>query len=340
MMNALKLLYPVHAPGGQVLLPALSPLTDTIITELIDDSHLKSFPFQKITEYGTIAADLQALYDRPPYDRIFAGSRRKKALGVHLDRVELPVPILEIIGYFKTNDPYTYRHLLVVFALSMLLAQDFMDSAEALQSVAQACISHDLGKFCVPLAVLKKSTLLGQDEKHYLEHHSAAGYVLLSYYLKNPQHSAAITARDHHERRDGSGYPRGILLNNPIVEIVAACDVFDALVASRPYRATAYDVRTALEEITDMASRGAISWDVVKALVSCNRKDRPPIHKCILSREKRGAPPDDNLYQGAGVKKQPTINPVRALRPSRSRIIKSRIPSAEAQFPNRCHRFR
>lgn len=339
-MNALKLLYPVHAPGGQVLLPAVSPLTDTIITDLIDASSVKNFPFQKITEYGNIAADLQTLYDCPPYDRIFAGSSLKKALGAHLDRVELPVPILEIIGYFKTKDYYTYRHLLVVFALSMLLAQDFMDSADGMQSVALACISHDLGKFCVPLGVLKKSTLLGQDERNYLEHHSAAGYVLLSYFLKNPQHPAAITARDHHERRDGSGYPRGILLNNPIVEIVAACDVFDALVACRPYRTTAYDVRTALEEITDMASRGAISWDVVKALVSCNRKDRPPIHKCILSREKRGTPPHDNLYQGAGMKKQTTINPVGAWHPSISRVIKSKIPSAAARFPNRCHRFR
>jgi HD-GYP domain-containing protein (c-di-GMP phosphodiesterase class II) len=213
--------------------------------------------------------------------------------------VELPVPLLEIINYFNMNDYYTYRHLLVVFGLSMLIAQDFVHSADALQSVAQACITHDLGKFCIPLAVLKKPTLLGQDERHYLEHHSAAGYVLLSYFLKNPRHPAAITARDHHERRDGSGYPRGIALDDSIVEIVAVCDIFDALVASRPYRPTAYDVRTALEEITDMASRGAVSWDVVKALIGCNRKDRPPIHRCTVSRERRGAPPGDNLYQGA-----------------------------------------
>ena len=295
-----------------MLLPALCPLTDTTITDLIDACPIKDFHFRKITEYGTIAADLQKLYDGPPYEQIFAGTGRKKALNSQLNRVELPVPVLDIIGYFKANDYYTYRHLLIVFALSMLLAQDFIDGADGLQSVAQACISHDLGKFCIPLAVLKKTTRLGQDEKHYLEHHSAAGYVLLSYFLKNPRHPAAITARDHHERRDGSGYPRGIPLNNPIVEIVAACDVFDALVASRPYRPTAYDLRTALEEITEMASRGAISWDVVKALISCNRKDRPPIRKCVLSREKRGTPPGDNLYQGAGMKKWSPINPAGA----------------------------
>jgi HD-GYP domain-containing protein (c-di-GMP phosphodiesterase class II) len=311
MMNALKLHYPVHAPGGQVLLPALSTLTDAMITELIDACPVKAFHFRKITQYGDIAADLGALYDAPPYDQIFAGSSRKKALGVHLDRVELPVPLLEIIDYFKTHDPYTYRHLLVVFALSMLLAQEFIGRADAMQSVAQACISHDLGKFCIPLSVLRKTSRLGQDERCYLEHHSAAGFVLLSYFLRDPRHPAAITARDHHERRDGSGYPRGISLNYPIVEIVAVCDVFDALVAIRPYRPTAYDLRTALEEITDMASRGAISWDVAKALVSCNRKDRPSIRKCIVSREKRGTPPGDNLYLGVGTKKSPPLTPVK-----------------------------
>jgi HD-GYP domain-containing protein (c-di-GMP phosphodiesterase class II) len=311
-MNAMKLHYPVHAPGGQVLLPALSTLTDSMITDLIDACPVKAFRTQKITQYGDIASDLQTLYDSPPYDRIFAESSRKKALDAHLGMVELPMPLLEIINYFNIHDYYTYRHLLIVFALSMLIAQDFVDSADGLQSVAQACITHDLGKFCIPLAVLRKPTLLGQDERHYLEHHSAAGYVLLSFFLKNPRHPAAITARDHHERRDGSGYPRGITLNNPIVEIVAACDVFDALVASRPYRPTAYDLRTALEEITEMASRGAISWDVVKALISCNRKDRPPIRKCVLSREKRGTPPGDNLYQGAGMKKWSPINPAGA----------------------------
>ena len=300
MMNALKLHYPVHAPGGQVLLPALSTLTDAIVAELVDAYPAKAFHFRKITQYGDIAADLEALYVAPPYDRIFAGSRRKKALGVHLDQVELPMPLLEIIDYFKIHDHYTYRHLLVVFALSMLLAQEFFCSADAMQSVAQACICHDLGKFCIPLAVLRKTSLLGQDERCYLEHHSAAGFVLLSYFLKDPRHPAAVTARDHHERCDGSGYPCGIRLTNQIVEIVAVCDVFDALVASRPYRPTAYDLRTALEEITDMASRGAISWDVAKALVSCNRKDRPPIRKCIVSSEKRGAPPEDNLYLGVG----------------------------------------
>jgi HD-GYP domain-containing protein (c-di-GMP phosphodiesterase class II) len=107
---------------------------------------------------------------------------------------------------------------------------------------------------------------------------------------------AAIVARDHHERRNGSGYPRGILLNDMLVELVIAADIFDALISPRPYRTTCFDKRTALEEITKMAEDGLIHWDVVRALVNQNRKDRKPINECVVSLEKRGKPPENNFY--------------------------------------------
>jgi response regulator RpfG family c-di-GMP phosphodiesterase len=81
-----------------------------------------------------------------------------------------------------------------------------------------------------------------------------------------------------------------------MVEIIATCDVYDALQSPRPYRTTPYDNRTALEEITEMAQGGKLSWDVVQTLVSHNRKDRPHFRECRVSTEKRGIPPADNLY--------------------------------------------
>jgi HD-GYP domain-containing protein (c-di-GMP phosphodiesterase class II) len=298
MTEALKLLHPVQAPNGKVLLPAGAALTDHVIAELIHSSRHETFDPLKVMQYGCIADNLHRICHSPPYDKIFSDHARTRSLFALLDQVELPAPIFNIIDFFKSRDPYTYRHVLIVFALALLLAQDFMEDPYELQSAAQACTAHDLGKFCIPLAVLKKKTLLGPSERHSLEHHSAAGYVLLSYFFKDPRHPAAITARDHHERCDGSGYPCGIQLNNRIVEIVAVCDVFDALVAKRPYRPTAYDLRTALEEITDMADRGKIPWDVAKALINYNRKVRVSIPDCIVSCEKRGKPPADNLYRG------------------------------------------
>lgn len=300
MTRALRLHLPVHLPNGNVLLPDGAVLTKNVITELIRTSKNETHQPLRVMQQGTISADLHGFCEGHPYDKIFSDRKRARSLFALMNKVELAAPLFDIIDFFKHSDPYTYRHILIVFALSMLLAQDFIEDPYELQVAAQACTAHDMGKFCVPITVLKKTTRLSQAERNHLEHHSAAGYALMSYFLKNAQHPAAITARDHHERCDGSGYPCGIQLDNRIVEIVAVCDVFDALIAKRPYRPTAYDLRSALEEITAMADRGAIPWDIVKALINCNRKARGPIRRCVISRQKRGQPPSDNLYQGAG----------------------------------------
>ncbi|MCX5853312.1 MAG: hypothetical protein NTZ24_01785, partial [Deltaproteobacteria bacterium] len=107
---------------------------------------------------------------------------------------------------------------------------------------------------------------------------------------------AARVARDHHERINGSGYPRGISLNDRIVEIVAVCDIYDALISTRPYRPVSFDNRTALENITMMAERNEVSWEVVQALVAHNRKEKKHFTKCNVSLEKRGTIPPNNVY--------------------------------------------
>jgi len=147
---------------------------------------------------------------------------------------------------------------------------------------------------------------LTRTERDILDHHTLAGYVLLSYYKKDPHSLAGRVARDHHERKDASGYPRGILLEDPMVEIVTACDVYDALISPRPYRPIPYDNRTALEEITGMAERNEIGWEAVKALVACNRKTKPHYSECLVSQEKRGSPPKGNVYGLTAAEKDDT----------------------------------
>jgi HD-GYP domain-containing protein (c-di-GMP phosphodiesterase class II) len=149
---------------------------------------------------------------------------------------------------------------------------------------------------CVPLHILKKTTPLTKMERSFLEHHAVAGYVLLSYYYRDTQQLACKVAFDHHERRDCSGYPRGILLKDPLIEIIAVSDIYDALITLRPYRSGAYDNRTALEEITKMAKQNKIGRDVVEALIAHNRKSNPPYKEMTISAEKRGTPPSNNVY--------------------------------------------
>jgi len=188
--------------------------------------------------------------------------------------------------------------------MSTIMARDLLEKPEDWIIEVMAGAIHDYGKICVPLQILKKSDSLTRTDRSILEHHTLAGYVLLSYFLQDRRSFAALVAKEHHERRDGSGYPLGISLSDRMVEIIAACDVYDALLSPRPYRPTPYDNRTALEEITEMAKEGKLSWEVVQTLVSNNRKDRPHFQECVVSTEKRGTPPEDNLY-GVIVKRDP-----------------------------------
>lgn len=298
MGTSRQLCYQVLTLDREELLPAGTCLTQATMEALVRSAERRQFPAVRFMEHGTIAADLQRLCQRPPYEQMFSDPVRRKDVFAAMRRVELPQPLLDIYNYFKTHDPYTYWHLLTVFALALLLAQDLIEDRKELAREVAASPSHDFGKICVPLAVLKKATPLNERDQQLLSHHAAAGYVILSYYLRDPNHPAAITARDHHERCDGSGYPGGIKLQNRIVEIVAGGDVFDALISPRPYRPVSYDLRTALEEMTLQAEQGAISADVVHALIRCSRKALPGQAAVGFSLETRGTPPPGNHYRG------------------------------------------
>jgi HD-GYP domain-containing protein (c-di-GMP phosphodiesterase class II) len=227
---------------------------------------------------------------------IFSDQKEINDLLNLLETVLFPIPILRSLDYFKAHDFYTYAHVLMVFVLSTILAKDLLADYQERIRLSATGPTHDTGKICVPLHILKKTTPLTKKERGFLEHHTAGGYVLLSYYYKDAQHLACKVALDHHERGDRSGYPRGILLEDPMVEIIAVCDVYDALIMPRPYRSGAYDNRTALEEITEMAKQNKIRWDVVKALIARNRKSNPHYKEITVSAEKRGTPPSYNVY--------------------------------------------
>jgi hypothetical protein len=104
-------------------------------------------------------------------------------------------------------------------------------------------------------------------------------------------------ALDHHERRNGTGYSRGIEQKNLMVDVTTVCDIYDALVAQRPYRPVSFDNRTALEELTWMAVRGEIRWEPVQILVAYNRRNNTEDVETIkISMERRGTPPKQNVY--------------------------------------------
>ncbi len=295
-MPKLTLQHPIRTLDSQLLFPSGTLLTEKTLNAVIDSHRADSYQTYPLLLYGSVKEDCLNFLSNPPYTQIFSDKKQIHDLLNLIETVRFSIPILQSLDYFKQHDLYTYTHVLMVFALSTLLAKDLIPDYQECIRLSATGPTHDIGKGCVPLHVLKKETPLTKTERSFLEHHAAAGYVLLSYYCKNTQHLACRVAFDHHERKDGSGYPRGIPLKDPLVEIIAVSDIYDALIMPRPYRSSAYDNRTALEEITEMAKQNKVGWDVVKALIAHSRKSRPPYKEMTISAEKRGTPPSYNVY--------------------------------------------
>jgi HD-GYP domain-containing protein (c-di-GMP phosphodiesterase class II) len=294
-MPGLILQHPIRTLDNQLLFPAGTLLTEETLGAVIDSHRAASYQTYPLLLYGSIQEDCLDFLSFPPCATIFQDRKQIDGLFNLLETVRFPIPILQSLDYFKQRDLFTYTHVLMVFALSTLLAKDLIPEEESIRLSATGP-THDIGKMCVPLNILRKTTPLTRTERSFLEHHTAAGYGLLSYYYKNFRYLASAVALDHHERRDGSGYPRGILLEDPLVEIIAVSDIYDALIMPRPYRSSAYESRTALEEITEMAKQNKVGWDVVKALIAHHRKSNPSYKEITISAEKRGTPPSYNVY--------------------------------------------
>jgi HD-GYP domain-containing protein (c-di-GMP phosphodiesterase class II) len=295
-MLHIELQHPIHTLDNKEILPIGSILTEETLREVVNSNDGAPSKSISLMEFNTVRADIFEFFNNPPYKTIFENHEDTEDVLNIMRQVILPTPVLESLEYFREYDFHTYRHMLMIFALSTLLAKILIPDFQRRVHNATAGPSHDLGKICVPIDVLLKRDPLTKEERSILFQHPIAGYVLLCYYTKEISSFSARVALDHHERKDGSGYARGIEQKDPLVEIVAVSDVYDALISPRPYRPVTFDNRTALEEITAMAQSGKISWNVLQALVSLNRKDKPDFRNFEVSLEKRGTPPPDNSY--------------------------------------------
>jgi HD-GYP domain-containing protein (c-di-GMP phosphodiesterase class II) len=289
--------YPVYDLDNTLLVEAGTELSPAFMAELCGRNGAR-YPTISLLEHGRIRQDLLHQFSIPPYDVIFSDPATEAAVLGVMERVTLPLPILEIMDYFRQYDFHTYRHMLMIAALSTLLLNDLdpRDNRRNPREFDHFGPFHDVGKYSIPLRVLLKKTPLTSAELDFLRHHTVGGYVLLSHYLQDHGNLAAAIALDHHERRNGSGYSRGISQHNLAVEVTAVCDIYDALIAQRPYRPIPYDNRTAIEELTWMAQRGEIGWEAVQLLVAYNRRAGQRAGTIEISLERRGKAPVHNVY--------------------------------------------
>ncbi len=140
------------------------------------------------------------------------------------------------IGESRSQE--TGNHVIRVAEYSRLLAELAGLPDEEAELLRMASPMHDIGKVAIPDAILNKPGKLTEDEFHTMKTHAALGYEMLRYSDRPILKAAATVAHEHHERWDGSGYPRQISGENIHIygRITALADVFDALGSDRVYK--------------------------------------------------------------------------------------------------------
>lgn len=146
------------------------------------------------------------------------------------------------------RDPYTAGHQRRVGEVARAIAREMGWSEERCQALEMVGLVHDIGKVAVPAEILSKPGRLTAMEMELVKGHAQAGYEV----LKDVPFSfpVAEVIRQHHERLDGSGYPRGLKGDEilPEARVLAVSDVLESMSAHRPYR-PALELDMALGEL-------------------------------------------------------------------------------------------
>src|SRR5829696_2766687 len=154
------------------------------------------------------------------------------------------------LGDLAGADQYTHRHSVNVTALGLLLGRAYWRTEgwvdyrgerrwdridERLAKLGMGLLLHDIGKMVVPAEILNKPGRLDEEEWALMRTHPDAGVALLGSATVSPLVRGVV--RDHHERWDGSGYPRGLTAGGigEFPRLAAIADVFDAVTSQRPY---------------------------------------------------------------------------------------------------------
>jgi HD-GYP domain-containing protein (c-di-GMP phosphodiesterase class II) len=198
-----------------------------------------------------------------------------------------------VLSDLHTADAYTHQHSIDVCALGVLLGRtmflrdgwkDFkgrrrVDGIERrVHQLGIGLLLHDIGKIAIPGPILTKPSALNSDEEQLMRTHPDVGAQMLQSNVYSPLVRAVV--REHHERWDGLGYPRGLSGNNisQLARIGAVADVYDAVTSHRPYspakpahigvdvilsgRGTAFD-----PEVVDLFRRVVLPYPVGTELV-------------------------------------------------------------------------
>ncbi len=159
---------------------------------------------------------------------------RVKEFHENLEQVDNVLQTL--VSIVEAKDIYTKGHSVRVAQLAGAIADRLSLGSTESQSLFRAGLLHDIGKIVIDSTILNKPGRLDATERADLNRHPDIGATILSPLEKAKD--VVTIVNDHHERLDGSGYPKGKKAKEIsfFTRVLSCCDIFDALTSDRPYR--------------------------------------------------------------------------------------------------------
>ena len=207
---------------------ALESGANDFLTKPIDNAEFRA----RLRNMLALRRSQKALSDRAAW----LAEKVAEATEHILDREREMITRLSRAAEFR--DPETGAHIQRMSNYSRLIARQLGLPREEQELILRASPMHDVGKIAIRDDILLKPGRLDPEEFEIMKTHAEKGYELLSGSSSSLLDVAASIAWTHHEKFDGSGYPRGLAGEAiPLYgRIVAVADVFDALTTERPYK--------------------------------------------------------------------------------------------------------
>ncbi len=244
---------------GHILLE--HPETAVIMVSGVEDPEV----VEKALEIGVYGYIVKPFRTSEVIINISSALRRQRLEAermIHLEKLEKTVEsrtsklqetldgVIQVVALtVESRDPYTAGHQRRVAELASAIAQEMQCPEDQIKGIRMAGTIHDIGKISVPSEILSKPGRLSDMEFGLIKVHPQVGYDILKR-IDFPWPVAEV-AYQHHERMEGTGYPRGLKGDEilPEARIIAVADVVEAMASHRPYR-PALGIDAALDEVS------------------------------------------------------------------------------------------
>ncbi|EYE88146.1 HD family phosphohydrolase [Fervidicella metallireducens AeB] len=241
---------PIVTSDGIVLLSEGTVLSSSYIDKIISTGIKKIFIKDNL--YSQTSVDIEDFSQLKDKSINLVSNIYNKVINSEtIDSEEIETVVVDILNYVKSStafpsklletiklkDNYTYIHSINTCFLSIILGEYFNLSETEQIILGTGALLHDIGKTYIDEKILKKASKLTDDEFKLIQKHTLYGFKILNS-TKGIDHASMLIALNHHEKYDGSGYPRGLKGKQIdfFSQLVTICDVYDALINVRSYK--------------------------------------------------------------------------------------------------------